>query len=183
MRVIEPSTWVPQPWRNGAGVTHELVRWPETDPFAIRISVADVTAPAPFSTFAGYTRWLYLLDGGPVILAIDGAETVLADAGDGVMFAGEASVAATVVARPSRDLNVMVRSTLTARCEILRGCPTMGSDPIVGHTTGHAVFAISGEVTVQGSVLRRDGCVWAIDERARVELAPGAIAAILVVER
>ena len=179
MPVIEPTAWVPQPWRNGAGVTHELVRWPEADPFAIRISVADVTAPAPFSTFPGYTRWLYLLDGGPVTLAIDGDDTVLAAAGDGVVFAGDASVAATAVARPSRDLNVMVSTTLTARCEILRGCPNMGSDPI----TGHAVFAISGEVTVQGSVLGRHGCVWAIDERVRVELAAGAIAAILVVER
>ena len=175
-RVIEPATWVAQPWRNGAGTTHELVRWPETGPFAIRISVAEITAPAPFSTFAGYRRWLYLLDGGPVTLAIDGRDTVLASPGDGVVFAGEASVAATVVARPSRDLNVMVDSAHAVRCELARG-------PVRLDLAGSAVsvFAIGGEVTISGRVLDRHACAWATDERLDVELGTDAIAAVLVV--
>ena len=176
MRVFEPTEWVPQPWRNGAGVTHELVRWPETDPFAIRISVADVTAPAPFSMFPGYTRWLYLLDGGPVTLAIDGSDAVLANAGDGVVFAGDASVAATAVARPSRDLNVMVSTALSTRCEILRG---PSSHELAGSVV--AVFAIGGEVTASSRALARHACAWTTDERIGVELSAGAIAAILVV--
>lgn len=176
MQVIESTAWVPQPWRNGAGVTHELVRWPEADPFAIRISVADVTAPAPFSTFAGYTRWLYLLDGGPVTLAIAGSDTVLANPGDGIEFAGEVSVAATVVARPSRDLNFMVNTTLSTRCEILRGS---SSHQLVGSAV--AVFTVGGEVTVSRRVLARHACAWATDEGIDVDLSAGAIAAILVV--
>jgi uncharacterized protein len=176
MRVIEPTSWVPQPWRNGAGVTHELVRWPEADPFAIRISVAEITAPAPFSTFAGYRRWLYLLDGGPVTLAIDGRDTVLASPGQGVVFAGEASVAASVVARPSRDLNIMMNTTLSARCEILRGS---SSHELAGSAV--AVFTIGGEVTVSSRVLARHACAWATGEPVALELSAGAIAAILVV--
>jgi environmental stress-induced protein Ves len=176
MRVIEPGTWAPQPWRNGAGTTHELVRWPEADPFAIRISVADVTAPAPFSTFAGYTRWLYLLDGGPVTLAIDGSDTVLAGPGEGVEFAGDATVTATAVARSSRDLNVMVTATLSARCEILHG---PASHELAGSAV--AVFAIAGEVTVSRCALARHACAWATGERVGVELAAGASAAVLVV--
>lgn len=177
-RVIEPTTWVAQPWRNGAGTTHELVRWPETGTFAVRISVAEITAPAPFSAFAGYRRWLYLLDGGPVTLAIDGRDTMIAAPGDGVAFAGEARVAATVVARPSRDLNVMVETTRTARCEILRGASSHELDG-----SAVAVFAISGEVTVSSHVLGPQVCAWTTDEQVRVELAPGAVAAVLVVER
>ena len=72
-------------------MTHELVRWPAGDPFAIRISVAEITAPAPFSAFAGYRRWLYLLDGGPVTLWRDTGPLVLADPGDGLAFAGAAA--------------------------------------------------------------------------------------------
>jgi environmental stress-induced protein Ves len=182
MLVIEPTAWIAQPWRNGAGTTHELVRWPEAGPFAIRISVADITAPAPFSAFAGYRRWLYLLDGGPVTLAIDGRDTVIAIPGDGVEFAGDATVAATTVACASRDLNFMVESPLSVRCEVLRGS---SSHELAGGAV--AVFVIGGEVTVSAdprrAVLGRHGCAWATDERLGLELSADASVAILVADR
>jgi environmental stress-induced protein Ves len=179
MQLIEPTAWRAQPWRNGAGVTHELVRWPAAEPFAIRISVADVTAPAPFSAFAGYRRWLYLLEGGPVTLALDGRDVVLADPADGLAFSGAAQVAATAVARPSRDLNFMVQDTLPARAELLRE----GRHALAG--TAVAVFAIAGEVAAgEGAdrrLLGRHGCAWCTDARLAIDLGPGAVAAALVV--
>jgi uncharacterized protein len=182
MQVIDPSAWIAQPWKNGAGVTHELVRWPEAEPFAIRISVANILAPAPFSAFAGYRRWLYLLDGGPVTLAVEGRELVLSAAADGLAFAGEANVAATVVARPSRDLNFMVLGELPARADILRG---RASHALEGAAI--AVFAISGDVAIgagdEHRVLERHGCAWLTGERAALELGDDAIAAALVVDR
>ena len=184
MQVIEPPAWRAQPWRNGAGVTHELLCWPAADPFAIRISVADVTAPAPFSAFAGYRRWLYLLEGGPVTLALDGAEVVLAAPADGLAFSGAASVAAIAVARPSRDLNFMVSDALPARALLLRG---EGRHELDGAAV--AVFAIAGEVAAgEGGArdrrpLGRHGCAWCTGARLAVELAAGAVAAALVVER
>ena len=105
MVIVEPSAWRAQPWKNGAGTTHEIVRAPDRDDFAIRISVADVTSPAPFSKFPGIDRWLYLLAGGPVTIGT----TTLAAIGDELSFPGEAELAATHVARPSRDLNIMIR--------------------------------------------------------------------------
>ena len=199
MQIIEPTAWRSQPWRNGAGVTHELVRWPAGDAFAVRISVAEITAPAPFSAFAGYRRWLYLLDGGPVTLARGGADVILggpvtlarggedvilAEPGDGLAFAGEDRIAATAVARPSRDLNFMVSEALPARAAILRGG---AREELAGAVV--AVVAIAGEVVVAGAagadrrVLGRHGCAWDTGARIAVELAPGALAAALVIER
>jgi environmental stress-induced protein Ves len=182
MQIIEPDAWRAQPWRNGAGVTHELVRWPEAEPYGVRISVADITAPAPFSSFAGYRRWLYLLEGGPVSLAVDDGAVVLAEPADGLAFAGDARVAATAVARPSRDLNFMVREALRARVEILRGGAR-------GELAGAAVavFAIAGEVVAGSGADRRSlgrhGCAWCTGTRVAVELGAGALAAALVIER
>ncbi len=182
MQIIEPAAWRAQPWRNGAGVTHELVRWPEGEGYAVRISVADVAAPAPFSSFAGYARWLYLLEGGPVTIALDADDVVLAEPADGLAFAGDARVAATAVARPSRDLNFMVRDALRARAFVLRGG---ARDELDGAAV--AVFAIAGEVsagTGEGRrSLGRHGCAWSTDAPVAVELGAGALAAALVVER
>lgn len=68
MLVITPDAWRAQPWKNGRGVTHEVLRLPDVDNYDLRISVARVTESGPFSTFPGYTRWS-LLDGGPIQLA------------------------------------------------------------------------------------------------------------------
>jgi environmental stress-induced protein Ves len=185
MQIIEPGAWRSQPWRNGAGVTHELVRWPGGDPddapFAVRISVAEISAPAPFSAFAGHRRWLYLLDGGPVTLVLDGVERALAAPGDGVAFAGAATAAAIAVARPSRDLNFMVREPRPARAELLRG-----GDRRALAGAAVAVFAIAGELDARGDGgaarrLGRDACAWSAGGRIDVELAEGAIAAALIV--
>lgn len=182
MQVIDPATWTAQPWRNRAGTTHELVRWPADERFAVRISVADLTAPAPFSAFPGYQRWLYLLDGGPVTLAVDGAAVVLAAVGDGVGFPGAAEVAATAVAHPSRDLNFMASAAVAASVEILRGPAT-----VVRAGAAVAVFAIAGEITATSGdhrrVLGRHACAWATDAEVTVALAAGALAAGLVVAR
>jgi len=194
MQIIEPTAWRAQPWRNGAGVTHELVRWPQADPYDVRISVAEITAPAPFSSFAGYRRWLYLLEGGPVSLAVDDGAVVLAEPADGLAFAGDNQVAATRVSRPSRDLNFMVHEALRARVEILRGGARgeLAGGGARGDLAGAAVavFAIAGEVAVATGegrrVLGRHGCAWCTDApeaRIAVELAAGALAAALVVDR
>jgi environmental stress-induced protein Ves len=188
MQIIEPTAWRAQPWRNGAGVTHELVRWPEREPFEVRISVADITAPAPFSAFAGYRRWLYLLEGGPVGLAHDGGPELLTQPGDGLTFAGDARIAAVSVARPSRDLNFMVREVLPSRAVLLRGGAREELDG-----AAIAVFVIEGELEIaavggagdgaERRTLGRHGCAWCTDARVTLELAGDALAAVLLIER
>ncbi len=173
MRIITPESWRPQPWRNGAGVTHELVRWPDDDAFVVRISVADVTAPAPFSEFPGLDRWLYLLAGGPVTLALASGEAVLVAPGDHVEFSGDARVAATAVARPSRDLNFMVRAG-RARAELRRTSTELAGAAVVA-------FAIAGEVSANGAALAVHACAWATGETIQLALGPGALAATLVI--
>ena len=79
-----------QPWRNGGGVTRELLALPEGGDWRVRISVADVASNGPFSTFAGVDRWFAVLDGAGVELTIDGnARRVTAD-DDALAFAGAA---------------------------------------------------------------------------------------------
>ena len=57
-----------QPWRNGGGMTRELLAFPAPAQWTVRISVADIQTSGPFSRFDGIERWFAVLDGDGVVL-------------------------------------------------------------------------------------------------------------------
>ena len=61
-----------QAWRNGAGVTRELLARPSAADWRVRVSVADIDRDGPFSAYPGVERWFTVLKGTGVDLAIDG---------------------------------------------------------------------------------------------------------------
>jgi environmental stress-induced protein Ves len=101
------------PWRNGGGVTRELLRRPAgTSPgadFDWRLSIADVAADGPFSSFAGYDRILVLLSGAGMDLLADGEVVALRAPFGRLRFVGEASVHAVLIDGPTTDLNLIWR--------------------------------------------------------------------------
>ena len=58
----------PQPWRNGGGVTRELLAWPQAADWRLRVSVADIERDGPFSPFPGVDRWFAVIEGDGVEL-------------------------------------------------------------------------------------------------------------------
>ena len=42
LHTVALSSATPQAWRNGGGVTRELLAWPAADAWRVRVSVADV---------------------------------------------------------------------------------------------------------------------------------------------
>ncbi len=99
----------PQRWRNGAGFTRELLTWPHTSLWALRISVADIDADAPFSTFPGVERWFAVVEGAGVELQMPEGRKVVDGDSAPLHFAGEAAPACALIDGPTRDLNLMVR--------------------------------------------------------------------------
>ena len=101
-------------WKNGGGVTREIVREPagaSLDAFDWRVSVADIAAAGPFSRFVGIDRHLLLLDGDGVNLISDEAGmnvNLLAD--DTVLaFSGDVDVSSQLLGGAVRDFNVMTK--------------------------------------------------------------------------
>jgi len=109
-RVVRAHDRVTMPWKNGGGVTHELLRVPTAgDGFAVRLSIAEVAADGPFSRFPGVDRVITLLGGAGMVLrrAHDGL-TVRIDATDTPFaFLGEDAWDCTLVGGPVHDFNVM----------------------------------------------------------------------------
>jgi environmental stress-induced protein Ves len=96
-------------WRNGRGRTRELLAWPDGAAWRVRVSVAEIDAAAPFSSFEGVERWFAVVEGGGVQLRIDGVEHRLLPGSAPVRFDGTAAVDAEPLSAATRDLNLMVR--------------------------------------------------------------------------
>ena len=78
---VDASTATPVPWKNGGGVTRELLRLPagSGEDWTLRISVADIAADGPFSPVPGITRWFAVLTGAGV--AADASTRITAGTG------------------------------------------------------------------------------------------------------
>ena len=105
-----------QPWKNGGGVTREVVSVPGQTgaagaDFDWRVSIAHIAASGPFSSYAGIDRVITLLEGpgvhlrspdGPIDHRLD---TPLAP----FAFPGEAAIHADLLGADCHDFNVMTR--------------------------------------------------------------------------
>ncbi|MEK8030204.1 HutD family protein [Ideonella sp. DXS29W] len=107
--VIELARTVPQPWRNGGGVTRELLTWPagSGSEWSVRVSVADIERDGPFSPFPGIERCFTVLEGEGVVLAFSDVERVLRPGSAPITFDGEAAPGCRLIQGPTRDLNLM----------------------------------------------------------------------------
>ena len=140
MILVAASSVVAAPWKNGGGVTRELLRLPASgDDWTLRISVADIGADGPFSPFPGVTRWFAVLEGAGVRLAWPD-RTLDVRRGDAPLrFDGADAPGCDLIAGPTRDLNVMVRSD---RAQVLVTPATSLDEAEPGTSPGFGFFAL-----------------------------------------
>lgn len=110
-RTLGPSDYRVMPWKNGLGVTTELVVEPPgaaLDAFDWRLSIAELRASGPFSTFAGYDRTIVQLDGPPMTLTHGARAPVRLGVLRPHVFSGD-EVTACEVGGVAHDFNLVVR--------------------------------------------------------------------------
>ena len=107
LNVVRLDDVAPQPWRNGGGVTRELLKWPDADDWILRLSVADIEADGPFSAFPGVQRWIVALTG--VGMELGEPFNVQLEPGLPVYsFDGRFAPMCTLTDGPTKDLNLMI---------------------------------------------------------------------------
>src|SRR5690625_1424863 len=52
-----------EPWTNSAGTTQVLLHWPTVKPWQLRLSVATIDRPSPYSQLPCVVRWHTLVQG------------------------------------------------------------------------------------------------------------------------
>jgi environmental stress-induced protein Ves len=113
VQIIRKSSLQPIPWKNGGGITHEVIRVPASaEPFLWRVSIAHIESAGAFSDFAGYQRTMVLLRGAGMALDFaNGERRVLRQIGELVQFDGALRVHCELLGGPCMDLNLMVAKT------------------------------------------------------------------------
>lgn len=155
------------PWRNGGGVTREIVARPEgadMGDFLWRVSLADVAADGPFSAFAEVDRILTLVEGEGMHLTVGGearrVDTRFVPQG----FPGDLPTDCRLLGGPVVNLNVMWRRG----AEVTPTVTVAQSRRPIAVRAGPAVLvvALDGPAEVAGQTLGRYDAVLLTDEDA-----------------
>ena len=109
MQLVRALDLAPVPWRNGGGVTRELLAWPSPGDWRCRISVADIARDGPFSTFHGVVRHFVVLEGDGVALNLGGRQIEQRPGDAPLVFDGALAPGCRLLGGPVRDLNLMTR--------------------------------------------------------------------------
>jgi uncharacterized protein len=120
-RLIHADEVTPQAWRNGGGVTRELLAWPQNESWQVRISVADIEADGPFSAYDGVQRWFAVLEGAGVDLDFGSVSQRMTLEDEPLCFDGARAPYCRLLHGPTRDLNLMLRDAHGAMHKIRRG--------------------------------------------------------------
>jgi uncharacterized protein len=154
-RVIRLSDVAPMAWKNRAGVTRELLAWPNPEHWAIRVSVAEISSSAAFSAFQNIDRWFAVISGAGVRLS-DGIGAVRV--GDApIRFDGALAPKCQLIDDITQDLNVMIdRARGRGRFKVLRDCARVDFEYIIDindTTVAGAFCAAACEIVDDEAVL------------------------------
>ncbi|OJH41418.1 HutD/Ves family protein [Cystobacter ferrugineus] len=156
MRRWGPTDYRDMPWKNGGGVTRELLKLPhprEPERFLMRLSIATVAESGPFSLFPGVERTLLFLEGEGMALRREGSpEVVLGRGSAPFRFPGEVPFESRLLGGPVRDFNLMVdRELAEARLDVVH--LAAGGESVLEGSGSVWLYGLEGRAQVSGEPL------------------------------
>ncbi|MDF1749006.1 MAG: HutD family protein [Alphaproteobacteria bacterium] len=108
MKIFKAQDYKETPWKNGGGITREIVLKEDDDGFLWRLSIADVSTDGPFSSFPGRHRILTVVSGAGMCLK-DRQTGAVIDAlpQKPIDFRGDQVIDSELLGGPIQDFNVM----------------------------------------------------------------------------
>ena len=152
MQILRHSDYRRMPWKNGLGVTEEVIAFPpgsDIASFGWRLSIAHVGADGPFSVFLGLDRTIALLDGNGLILDLPDRTVELDPKGEPFAFSGDLEISSRNKDGATIDLNIMTR-----RGQFSHRMQRIGSGPLDIITPGTILlFNAAASISHHGEVV------------------------------
>ncbi len=150
MKILRYDDYPVAPWKNGQGVTRDIVKLaPEETGFIWRLSLADVGQSGAFSEFDGCDRTITLLDGAGFTLNFeDRTEKTLDTPYEPYDFDGGAPLFCSLLDGPCRDFNLMVeRHRASAQWHVHDPIDPLILEPQSGAT--RLIFCLQGHAWLE----------------------------------
>lgn len=152
LQIIRKASFTPRPWKNGGGITHEVIRVPsDGEAFVWRVSVAQIESSGPFSDFSEYNRKMVLLKGAGALLKFaDGRQRALRRIGDLAEFDGALATHCKLFDGPCVDLNLMVAKSQAVSVSVERLPAAQGTlQASASLTESTLIFAVDETLALQ----------------------------------
>jgi environmental stress-induced protein Ves len=136
------------PWKNGGGVTREIVSARddgEGGDFLWRVSIATISASGPFSRFDNVDRTIAVLSGNGIRLSHPAGTTELTTSTPPYAFAGETPVYADVIEGETTDLNAM---SLRHRFHQQMQMHLVSSEMAIRTAADQSILVFAGPMTI-----------------------------------
>jgi len=185
-RILTSGDYQRMPWKNGGGTTTEL--WKAASPdgeMLWRLSIADVASDGPFSEFPGIDRWIMVIEGAGMELAIEGMGTKRLDRpNEPLHFPGDAKTSCRLLDGPIRDFNFMIRRSFGRGLLQAYRLPAQATSP--SREDVAAVHVLRGSAELETNEIREltEGDSWISEQprRARVHALTDAIVAVIAID-
>jgi uncharacterized protein len=183
-RILRASNHQRMPWKNGGGTTTEI--WKAASPAGEtlwRLSIADVAADGPFSEFPGIDRWIMVISGKGMELAIEGLGANRLDRPfKPLFFPGDAKTECKLIDGPIRDFNFMIaRSFGKGTLQVLPLTAGMAA-PMAENTAAVHVFVGSVEIETNDIQQVAASDTWIADQPGKIKVTGEALLAIISIE-
>lgn len=183
-RILRSSDYQSMPWKNGGGTTTEI--WKAASPageMLWRLSIAGVASDGPFSEFPGIDRWIMVISGKGMELAIEGLPTKRLDRPfEPLFFPGDAKTDCRLIDGPIRDFNFMIaRSFGKGTLQVSR--LTAGMAAPLSEITA-AIHVLAGSAGIEADDIRElaTSDTWIADQPGKVKVTGEALLAIISIE-
>jgi len=155
---LDPSQYRRTPWKNGGGVTVDIAGQDEVWHFGR----TPITAPGPFSDYAGFDRLQVLVAGQGLVLDTPGGEIDVRTPFEPVRFGGETPIVSRLEAGPVEVVNL-----IGARTKVRIALEVLKTDSALAVEAGtHLAYAAhgAGALEVNGT-----SCRLAADHAVRID--------------
>ena len=104
---LDPSDYRHTPWKNGGGVTVDIVLATDKDAEVWRFGRTPIVQPGPFSDYSGFDRVQVLVAGSGLVLKTPDGEIDVRQPFRPVRFAGETPIVSRLEAGPVEVVNLI----------------------------------------------------------------------------
>lgn len=164
MPIIRQSDYKEMPWKNGGGVTREIACHKQQNKMIWRLSIAEVLADGPFSTFEDHHRILTVIKGDGMRLVSEQSE-IEANLRQPVSFDGSEAIYGYCKSKPIFNFNLIFDpKAIAADVQVMHDLASLTDNST--DCDASIMHLLTGDVTFEGEGVLHAGDTYIFEDNS-----------------